>query len=102
MLLLLGLFCHLGEYKFHTFNLVVRELLALDIEVGILWFMLLNWCNLRFFDVSVTLCSLVFSELLSKAQLGIVESPREVCVHSIMKFEGSSWGQQKETKEGLW
>lgn len=50
------IFCHVDERKLCTSNRVVRELLVLDIEVCVLWFMFLSF-NLCFFDVSVTSCS---------------------------------------------
>lgn len=56
------IFCHVDEHNSCTSNCVVRELLALDIKVRILWFMFLSF-NMCFFYVSVTsclLCSFVF------------------------------------------
>jgi hypothetical protein len=51
------IFCQMDEHNSCTSNRVVRELLALDIKVCVLWFMFLS-LNMCFFYVSVTSCLL--------------------------------------------
>lgn len=97
------IFCHVDECKFCTSNNVVRELLALDIEVCVLWFMFLSF-NLCFFDVSVTLCS--FGSFVFGLLWVTLWSPTWDCwvaMWSVCSLyhenQGFIRGQQKETKK---